>query len=96
MESLGYIIAIVSLVCGVLLLTGHGEFLMGGGQEAERNRIYDRKKVEKASGIALLIAGAVSVVDIFTTTMPFKIAYTVCMVVIFGGLFWYIAKKCRK
>ena len=95
MEGLGYIITGVSLVCGILLLTGHGDFLLKSGNAAGTKEIYDQKKLSKACGIALLITGVASLIDCFTTTMAFKIAYIVVIFAIFGTLFWYIANKCK-
>jgi len=95
MEGLGYIITGISLVCGVLLLTGHGDFLLKSGNATGSKEIYDQEKLRKACGIALLITGVVSLIDCFTTTMAFKIAYIVAIFAIFGALFWYIAKKCK-
>lgn len=94
MEGLGYIITAVSLIGGVLLLTGHGNFLIQEGGANKGKRIHDEKKTARACGIALLIAGALSLVDCFVTAMAFKIVYIVLIVAIFAVLFWYIAKKC--
>ena len=47
-QTLGYIIIGISIIGGILLLTGHGDFLMGGGNADERRKMYDQKKMEKA------------------------------------------------
>ncbi|MBQ9065633.1 MAG: DUF3784 domain-containing protein [Blautia sp.] len=95
MEGLGYIITAVSLVCSILLLTGHGSFLLQQGGADRGKKLHDEKKLSKACGIALLITGIASLIDCFTTAMPLKIAYIVVIFVVFAVLFWYIAKKCR-
>ncbi len=95
-QTLGYFIIVVSIVGGLLLLTGHGDFLMGGGNSDERRKLYDMKKVEKASGIAFLIIGAATIADMFTTGMAAKIAYLVFIIVIFAVLIVYMRKKCMK
>ena len=95
MESLGYLITGVSLVCGILLLSGHGSILLQGTGAEERKKKYDQKKMEKSCGIALLITGVLSVIDCFTTTMALKIAYLIAIALVFGILFWYMANKCK-
>lgn len=95
-QTLGFIIIGISIIGGILLLTGHGEFLMGGGNSDERKKMYDQKKMEKASGVAFLIIGAATIADLFTKTMAAKIAYLIFIVVVFALLIVYLRKKCMK
>lgn len=44
MDSFDLILTVAALVMGVMLLTGHGDILMKGGNAAERKRLYDREK----------------------------------------------------
>ena len=46
MDSFDMILTIAALVMGVMLLTGHGDILMKGGNAAERKKLYDDKKVQ--------------------------------------------------
>ena len=55
MDSFDMILTIAALVMGVMLLTGHGDVLMKGGNAAERKKLYDEKKVQLVSGVSLLI-----------------------------------------
>lgn len=55
MDSFDMILTIAALVMGVMLLTGHGDVLMKGGNAAERKKLYDDKKVQLVSGVTLLI-----------------------------------------
>ena len=55
MDSFDMILTIAALVMGVMLLTGHGDILMKGGNAAERKKLYDDKKVQLVSGVTLLI-----------------------------------------
>lgn len=96
MESLDLFLTVAALIMGVMLLTGHGDVLMGGGNAAERKKIYDEKKVEKVSGITMLIFGVLTGVDMFLEAAVFKIAYLVLVILIFIGMVVYIRKKCRK
>lgn len=57
MDSFDMILTIAALVMGVMLLTGHGDILMKGGNAAERKKLYDDKKVQLVSGVTLLIFG---------------------------------------
>ena len=41
MDSFDMILTIAALVMGVMLLTGHGDILMKGGNAAERKKLYD-------------------------------------------------------
>ena len=50
MDSFDMILTIAALVMGVMLLTGHGDILMKGGNAAERKKLYDDKKVQLVSG----------------------------------------------
>lgn len=51
MDSFDMILTIAALVMGVMLLTGHGDVLMKGGNAAERKKLYDDKKVQLVSGV---------------------------------------------
>ncbi len=93
----GIIIAAISFIGGILLLTGNGDFLMrGGANAAERKKMYDQTKVEKATGIALLVVGAATVIDLFTESLAAKIIYTVVIIAVFAALFYYMRTKCLK
>ena len=61
MDSFDMILTIAALVMGVMLLTGHGDVLMKGGNAAERKKLYDDKKVQLVSGVTLLIFGILCV-----------------------------------
>lgn len=85
-----------AIIIGLLMLTGHSGILMKGGNDKAREAQYDVRKMEKATGIALLIIGGISGIDAFTTGIAAKTAYLVAVVVIFVGLFFYIKNKCKK
>ena len=95
-QTFGIIISAISLIGGVLLLTGNGGFLMGGGNAEERKKIYNLDKVERASGIAFLVVGIASVIDLFTTGLLASIIYLVVVIGSFTALFVYMRKKCMK
>ena len=63
MDSFDMILTIAALVMGVMLLTGHGDVLMKGGNAAERKKLYDDKKVQLVSGVTLLIFGILTGLD---------------------------------
>ena len=60
MDSFDLILTVAALVMGVMLLTGHGDILMKGGNAAERKRLYDEKKIQLISGVTLLIFGVLT------------------------------------
>lgn len=95
-QSLDFILAIAGIVIGIMLLTGHGEMFMGGGNQKKREQMYDQKKMEKVCGVGLLLIGIVTGIDAFTTTVAAKIAYIVVLLIIFIGMVIYLQKKCKK
>lgn len=94
--TLDYVIAIGCLVVGIMLLTGHGAVFMKGGNERLRKEKYDTKKMERATGIAFVLIGIVSFVDIYTTGMAAKIGYIVVLFLVFVPLIYYLKVKCKK
>ena len=95
MTTLGVVVVVLAFVFGILLLTGHGDFLLQAGIAPGTKKVYDDKKVSKASGIAFLLVGVISVIDLFTEALAFKIAYLAAICVIFGVMLWYIVNKCK-
>ena len=100
MGSLDIFLTVAALVVGVMLLTGHGDVFMKSGNASERKKIYDEKKVQKATGIAMILMGIVTgldmVLDDKINVMFSKIGYLVLIIVIFAVLVVYIRKKCKK
>ena len=100
MGSLDIFLTVAALVAGVMLLTGHGDVFMKGGNASERKKLYDEKKVQKATGIAMILMGIVTgldmVLDDKINVMFSKIGYLVLIIVIFAVLVVYIRKKCKK
>lgn len=90
------ILTVGSIIIGIMLLAGKGSIFMGGGNAQKRHSEYDEKKMEKASGIALILVGIVTGIDTVTTGAAAKIGYTVALVVIFAGLIIYYRTKCKK
>ena len=95
-RSFDFILAGASLIVGILLLTGHGDFFMKGGNAQLRKAKYDETKMAKGSGVALILIGIVTLIDSYTTTVAAKIGYIVVLVIIMAGLRWYLQKKCMK
>lgn len=95
-RTFDFVLAIGSLLAGILLLTGNGAVLMGGGDTKKRRKQYDEKKMEKASGIALILIGIATGIDSYTTGVIAKVIYTIVLVVIFAALLVYYRTKCKK
>ena len=72
-QSFSFILTIAALVVGFMLFTGHGSFFMKGGNTQARAQKYDEKKMEKVSGICLILIGVATGVDAFTTSVAAKI-----------------------
>jgi preprotein translocase subunit Sss1 len=62
----------------------------------ETRKLYDEEKMAKASGVALILIGVVSAIDLFTTALAFKIAYIAALLIIIVGLVCYLRLKCKK
>ncbi len=95
-RSFDFILGGASLIIGILLMTGHGDFFMKGGNTQLRKAKYDEKKMAKGSGLALILIGIITFIDSYTTTVAAKIGYIVAIVVILVGLMWYLNNKCAK
>ena len=90
------ILTIIALVVGVMMVTGHGDIFMKGGNAELRQKIYDEKKMEKAGGIAMILLGIATGINMYTEGLTAKIIYIVVLIVIFGTLIYYLRTKCRK
>lgn len=84
------------IIIGIMLLTGHGDIIMKGGNDQARKAKYDEKKVEKVSGIAALLIGIASGIDMFTTGFVAKCIYTGFLVLVLIGLIVVYKTKCKK
>ena len=94
MDSFDLILTVAALVMGVMLLIGHGDILMKGGNAAERKRLYDEKKIQLISGVTLLIFGVLTGLDMLIKSYVYDIIYLV--LVIFIAMVVLIRKKCKK
>ena len=96
MDSFDLILTVAALVMGVMLLTGHGDVLMKGGNAAERKKLYDEKKIQLISGVTLLIFGVLTGLDMLIKSYVYDIIYLVLVIVIFIVMVVLIRKKCKK
>ena len=88
-QSFSFILTIAALVVGFMLFTGHGN-------TQARAQKYDEKKMEKVSGICLILIGVATGVDAFTTSVAAKIAYVVILFVILAVFLFVLRTKCIK
>lgn len=95
-RSFDFILAGASIVVGIMLLTGHGDIFMKGGNTQLRKSKYDEKKMAKSSGIALILIGIATGIDSYTTGLAAKVGYIGVLVVILVGLMLYLKYKCGK
>lgn len=96
MGALDVMLTAAALIVGFLLVIGKGSFFMKGGNDQARKAMYDEKKMEKGSGVALILIGLATGIDMFTKGFAAKIAYIVVLIVILAGLFYYLRTKCKK
>ena len=96
MDSFDLILTVAALVMGVMLLTGHGDILMKGGNAAERKRLYEEKKIQLISRVTLLIFGVLTGLDMLIKSYVYDIIYLVLVIVIFIAMVVLIRKKCKK
>ena len=95
-KSFGLILAVIALVAGIMLLTGHGDILLKGGNTKLRKEKYDEKKMTWGSGVALLLIGVATLIDSYTTSLAAEIIYIIVLIAILGWLVYYLKKKCAK
>ena len=95
-KSFGLILAVIALVAGIMLLTGHGDILLKGGNTKLRKEKYDEKKMTWGSGVALLLIGVATLIDSYTTSLVAEISYIIVLIAILGGLVYDLKTKCAK
>ena len=81
-KSFGLILAVIALVAGIMLLTGHGDILLKGGNTKLRKEKYDEKKMTWGSGVALLLIGVATLIDSYTTSLVAEIIYIIVLIAI--------------
>ena len=62
-RSFDFILAGIALIVGIMLLTGHGDIFLKGGNTKLRKEKYDEKKMTKGSGVTLILFGIVTFKD---------------------------------
>ncbi|MDO4276404.1 MAG: DUF3784 domain-containing protein [Eubacteriales bacterium] len=95
-RTLDFILTFGAVVVGIMLLTGNGGIFMKGGNADLRKKLYDEKKMEKSSGIALILIGIATGIDSYTEGVVAKIIYIAVLLIIFIGLIYYLKVKCKK
>lgn len=95
-RSFDFLLAGAALIVGILLLTGHGEIFLKGGNTQLRKAKYDEDKMSKGSGVALILIGIMTFIDSYTETLAAKLIYVALLIVIMVGLGFYVKLKCTK
>ena len=95
-RSFDIILAGAALIVGIMLLTGHGDIFLKGGNVKLRKEKYDEKKMSLGSGVALILIGIFTFIDSYTTSLAAKVGYIIVLLVILAGLVLYLKYKCAK
>lgn len=95
-RSFDFILAGAALIVGIMLLTGHGDIFLKGGNTKLRKEKYDEKKMSLGSGVALILIGILTFIDSYTTSLAAKVGYIIALLVILAGLVLYLKYKCTK
>lgn len=95
-RSFDFILAGAALIVGIMLLTGHGDIFLKGGNTKLRKEKYDEKKMTWGSGVALLLIGVATLIDSYTTSLAAEIIYIIVLIAILGWLVYYLKTKCAK
>ncbi|HIY02349.1 MAG TPA: DUF3784 domain-containing protein [Candidatus Blautia faecipullorum] len=95
-RTFDFVLAGAAIIVGIMLLTGHGDIFLKGGNTQLRKAKYDEKKMSKGSGVALILIGLATGIDSYTTGVAAKIGYIVVLVLILAGLMLYLKYKCTK
>ena len=90
-----FLLAGAALIVGIMMLTGHGDIFMKGGNTQLRKQKYDEEKMAKGSGISLIIIGIATAIDSYTTGLPAKIIYIVVLLAAIIWLILFIKNKCQ-
>ena len=93
-KSFDFLLTAAALIAGILLLTGHGDFLLKGGNAELRK--YDEAKMTKGSGVALILIGILTGIDSYTEGMASEIIYVILLLLVMVGLGLYLKYKCKK
>lgn len=96
MDSFDMILTVAAFVMGIMLLTGHGDIFMKGGNAVERKKLYDEKKVQLVSGVTLILFGIFTALDMVIKSYIYDIIYLVVVIIIFVIMVVVIRKKCKK
>ena len=89
-RTFDFVLAGAAIIVGIMLLTGHGDIFLKGGNTQLRKAKYDEKKMSKGSGVALILIGLATGIDSYTTGVAAKIGYIVVLVLILAGLMVYL------
>ncbi|HJB14649.1 MAG TPA: DUF3784 domain-containing protein [Candidatus Blautia excrementipullorum] len=95
-RTFDFILAGAAIIVGIMLLTGHGDIFMKGGNTQLRKAKYDEEKMTKGSGVALILIGIATGIDSYTTGLAAKVGYIIVLVLILVGLMLYLKYKCQK
>ncbi|MBU5480050.1 DUF3784 domain-containing protein [Blautia sp. MSJ-19] len=95
-RSFDFILAGAALIVGIMLLTGHGDIFLKGGNTKLRKEKYDEKKMTWGSGVALILIGIATFIDSYTTALAAKIGYIIVLLAILAGLVLYLKFKCAR
>ena len=95
-RSFDFVLAGAALIVGIMLLTGHGDIFLKGGNTKLRKEKYDEKKMTWGSGVALILIGIVTFIDSYTTSLAAQIGYIIVILAILAGLVLYLKFKCTK
>ena len=102
-RSFDFILAGIALIVGIMLLTGHGDIFLKGGNTKLRKEKYDEKKMTKGSGVTLILLQEakekgikITFIDSYTTSLTAKIIYILAILAILVGFVVYLKKKCIK
>ncbi len=90
------ILTVAALVIGVMLFLGRGDFFMNDKNSAERDKLYDNKKVQKGFGVVLIIVGIATAVSGFFDSTAAYLIYVAVVVAAFTGGVVYMKKYCKK
>ena len=94
-KSFDFLLTAAALIAGILLLTGHGDFLLKGGNAELRKAKYDEAKMTKGSGVALILIGILTGIDSYTEGMASEIIYVILLLLVMVGLGLYLKYKCK-
>ncbi|MDD3415920.1 MAG: DUF3784 domain-containing protein [Lachnospiraceae bacterium] len=99
--ALDWALAVIFIGVAVLLLSGHGDFLLVGTKGKDKSQVKKKYEIRKLSIVTGIMSGILGMIELFIgffgNKMHFLVyAYVPMIIVVFVAGFMVVSKKCKK